>query len=290
MRVGWVSVLAALLGLLVLPVSAGAHVTRSVQPGETLWGIAQANGLSTSALAAANGLDAEAHVVAGTTVAIPAPGQAQPAAAPPPPPLGAYTVQPGDSLSAIAARSRIPMQQLAWMNGLDPQAPLLAGTPLKLPAGAPAPAQPQATPTVVPGSAPNPTPGRVTADQIGEIAATHGVTPSLAAAVAWQESGFNNGLVSRANARGVMQILPGTWDWIQQRLATRPLDPSSPTENVHAGVMYLGQLLRDAGGDPTNAVASYYQGGASVRRIGLLPETQRYVQNVMALRSRFGGP
>ena len=36
-------------------------------------------------------------------------------------------------------------------------------------------------------------------------------------------------------------------------------------------------------------MASYYQGAASVRRLGLLPDTQRYVANVMALKARFGG-
>jgi soluble lytic murein transglycosylase-like protein len=108
-------------------------------------------------------------------------------------------------------------------------------------------------------------------------------------AVAWQESGFNNGVISPANARGVMQLLPGTWEWVQDQLADRQLDPDSPLDNVHAGVMYLNQLLADTGGDEALALASYYQGAASVRKVGLLPETQRYVANVMALRSRFGG-
>jgi hypothetical protein len=54
--------------------------------------------------------------------------------------------------------------------------------------------------------------------------------------------------------------------------------------------MYLQRLLRDTGGDPTLAAASYYQGLSSVRRIGMLPETRRYVANVMSLRSAFGGP
>ena len=65
--------------------------------------------------------------------------------------------------------------------------------------------------------------------------------------------------------------------------------PSSPTDNVKAGSLYLAHLLRETGGDPTMAAAAYYQGLSSVRRIGMLPETQRYVANVMALRSRFGG-
>ena len=126
----------------------------------------------------------------------------------------------------------------------------------------------------------------MSAGEIGSVASEHGVSPSLAAAVAWQESGFQNGVVSSANARGVMQILPGTWDWIQQQ-SGRQFDPNSATDNVRAGVIYLNTLLSDFGGDESSAVASYYQGAASVRRIGLLPETQRYVANVLALKGRF---
>ena len=87
-----------------------------------------------------------------------------------------------------------------------------------------------------------------------------------------------------------MQILPGTWTWVEDQLAGGPLDPNSPLDNVRAGVLYLGQLLRDSGGDQALAAATYYQGSSSVSRRGLLPETERYVENVMALRSRFGGP
>ena len=109
------------------------------------------------------------------------------------------------------------------------------------------------------------------------------------AAIAWQESGNNNAMVSSANARGIMQVMPGTWSWVQSNLASTQLNPSSPADNVHAGSLYLGQLLRDTGGDPAMAAAGYYQGLSSVRRIGMLPETRRYVANVLALRSRFGG-
>ena len=64
---------------------------------------------------------------------------------------------------------------------------------------------------------------------------------------------------------------------------------ASAIDNVGAGVLYLGHLLGETGGDPALAAAGYYQGIGSVRSIGMLPETQRYVANVMALRSRFGG-
>jgi len=86
-----------------------------------------------------------------------------------------------------------------------------------------------------------------------------------------------------------MQVMPGTWQWVQRNLALRRLDPANPIDNVGAGVLYLGNLLKETGGDPALAAAGYYQGLASVRRIGMLPETRRYVDNVLALRGRFGG-
>jgi soluble lytic murein transglycosylase-like protein len=141
----------------------------------------------------------------------------------------------------------------------------------------------------VPDAAPEPTATRLSAEQVSSVAAQHGVPADLATAVAWQESGFNNAMVSSANARGIMQVMPGTWAWVQENLASEQLDPDSATDNVRAGSLYLGRLLQETGGDERTAVAGYYQGLASVRRDGLLPETERYVDNVMALRSRFGG-
>jgi N-acetylmuramoyl-L-alanine amidase len=263
-----------------------------VQPGETLSGIAARNGLSASSLAAANGLSLTGLLVAGRTLRLSgAPASTTGAStATVPRPLGAYTVRPGDTLSALAAQSRVPLGQMAYVNGLDPARPLLVGTVLKLPTGAqvsatsPAPAQ-----TVVPAANPVPTSTRLDSGTIGSIAAAHGVPSSLAAAIAYQESGFNNAMVSPANARGIMQIMPGTWDWVQRYLAGGQLNPASATDNVRAGSLYLSSLLRDTGGDTSTAAAAYYQGLSSVRRIGMLPETRRYVADVQALRSRFGG-
>jgi soluble lytic murein transglycosylase-like protein len=199
-------------------------------------------------------------------------------------------VRVGDTLSALAARSRVPLTQMAFMNGLDPSKPLLAGTVIKLPTGSPVTAStPAPQQTVVPSAPPAASPGRLSASQIGSIAAQHGAPGSLATAIAWQESGFNNGMLSGANARGVMQILPGTWQWVQANLARSHLDPASAVDNVRAGSLYLADLMRQTNGDPAMAAAAYYQGLSSVRRIGMLPETQRYVANVMALRARFGG-
>jgi soluble lytic murein transglycosylase-like protein len=200
-------------------------------------------------------------------------------------------VRPGDTLSALAANAGVSPAAMAAMNGLDPDGVLVAGTVIKLPGGAPAPerADEPAPAPVVPAADPVPTPTQVGAGDIQAVAAQYGVSPSLAAAIAWQESGFNNAMVSSANARGVMQVMPGTWDYVQQNLAQRQLDPNSATDNVHAGVMYLKRLLDDTGGDESTAIAGYYQGLQSVRDRGLYDDTQRYIENVQALRSRFGG-
>ena len=312
-----------------IPATAGAAVPHTVAPGETLWSIAAANNLYTGALAAYNGLPPESSVVLGQTIMVPTASEALPAVnealangAPQPsgvvinggngvtnapaaatgaasdgsapPPAGAYVVQPGDTFSGLAARAGVAPEQVAGVNGLSLDQPLIEGTTIKLPpASAPVqerPSAPQeASPPPTAESTPQAAPGTVTAGDIHSVAAEHGVPGSLAAAVAWQESGFNNAMVSSANARGVMQVMPGTWDWVQDNLASRQLDPNAATDNVHAGTLYLGHLLEETGGDPITAAAGYYQGLSSVREIGMLPETQQYVNNVMALRSRFGG-
>jgi soluble lytic murein transglycosylase-like protein len=316
--------LPVLAAVLSIAAPAQAAVPHTVQPGETLWSIAAANNLTTRTVAAFNGLSENSQVVLGSTVMVPttvegyaslqkaglvpatptaaptAPAAPSAAAATPaapatsaaPAPLGAYTVRVGDTLSGLAATAGVSAADMAAMNGLSLEGPLIAGTVIKLPSGSPTPpraAQPAPATRVVPAAAPEPTATRLGAADVQTIAAQYGVSPSLAAAVAWQESGFNNSMVSGANARGVMQVMPGTWDYVQRNLAGRPLDPNSAHDNVSAGVLYLKQLLAETGGDENTAIAGYYQGIGSVRSRGLFDDTQRYVANVQALRSRFGG-
>jgi LysM repeat protein len=276
------------------PAAPGGGYT--VRAGDTLTALAAQSGVSVQALAANNGLDPAGLLIAGTTLKL-AGGGAAPAAAAPaasgPAPQGAYKVRAGDTLARLAAQSGVSLQSMAAMNGLDPNGLLLEGTVVKLPSGAPAPAgasTPAPAETIVPQAAPEPTAQSVTAADVQSIAALHGVSPSLAAAIAWQESGFNNGMVSGANARGVMQVMPGTWDYVQHNLAGgAQLNAASASDNVNAGVMYLRHLLDESGGDESAAIAGYYQGLSSVRDRGMFDDTKQYVANVQALRSRFGG-
>ena len=208
---------------------------------------------------------------------------------------GRYQVQPGDTLSAIAARYGVSIGELAADNGLDPDGLLLAGTTISVSgSGQAAATQPVEAPegsasTSAPGGA-QPTGETVSSSEVGSIASQNGVSASLAEAIGYQESGFNNSEVSSTGATGVMQIEPGTWNYIGQNLAgSESLSPASATDNIRGGVLLLRSLLDQTGGDPAMAAAGYYQGLQSVRQHGLYTDTQQYVANVMALQQRFGG-
>jgi hypothetical protein len=114
--------------------------------------------------------------------------------------------------------------------------------------------------------------------------AHYAVDRRLVRAVAWMESGFQTDLTSSVGAWGVMQILPGTWSYVETVLIGRTV-PRTASGNIHVGVAYLRQLLREFGGDERQALAAWYQGPTSVRKRGAIRETKIFVANVLALRS-----
>lgn len=120
---------------------------------------------------------------------------------------------------------------------------------------------------------------------VRDVAASMGVDPALALAVAQQESGFDPTAVSPANAIGVMQVIPSSGLWAGD-LVGRQLNLLDPRDNVTAGVAILRALERTSDDLPT-AIASYYQGAGSVSRNGMYDDTRRYVANVQTLMTRF---
>ncbi|TMK70342.1 MAG: hypothetical protein E6G50_09100 [Actinobacteria bacterium] len=111
----------------------------------------------------------------------------------------------------------------------------------------------------------------------------YNVDRKLVRAVAWMESGFQTNLTSAAGAWGVMQILPTTWNYVETVLLGHTVRRTA-SGNIRVGVLYLRQLLREFAGDERKALAGWYQGPASVRKIGVLRETKVFVANVLALR------
>lgn len=114
---------------------------------------------------------------------------------------------------------------------------------------------------------------------IGKYASENGLAPSLLRAVIEQESGGNPRAVSRAGARGLMQLMPATAE------AYGVTDAFDPDQNIAAGARHLAGLLREFTGDLPRALAAYNAGTMAVHRAGGIPayaETRNYVRSILA--------
>jgi soluble lytic murein transglycosylase-like protein len=116
-------------------------------------------------------------------------------------------------------------------------------------------------------------------------AAHYGVSLDLVRALAWQESGFQNHVRSRAGAVGVMQVIPATRAFVEEVLIGHAV-PRTMDGNVRIGVAYLNHLLHRFGLDAQLALGAYYSGPATVLKHGLTRHTRWFVANVLALRGR----
>jgi hypothetical protein len=114
----------------------------------------------------------------------------------------------------------------------------------------------------------------------------YGVDRALMRALAWMESGYQTNLRSAAGARGVMQILPSTWAYVEAVLVGRSIR-HTVSGNIRVGAAFMRQLLREFDGDMASALAAWYQGPRSVRRHGPFQVTRLFVADVLALRRRF---
>jgi len=188
--------------------------------------------------------------------------------------LRSYTVKPGDSLTAIARKHKTTLSKIAKVNKLNPAKPLLIGVKLRIPTMA------KRTTTAV--SATNAGTVRSSLDR---WAAHYGIDASLARALAWMESGYNNEVVSSVGAQGVMQLLPSTWDYVQTVLIKHPVAHDADG-NVHVGLAYLNHLLHAFNGNEHLALAGWYQGERAVRTHGTYKISKVFVADVLALRQR----
>jgi soluble lytic murein transglycosylase-like protein len=114
-------------------------------------------------------------------------------------------------------------------------------------------------------------------DLIEGAAARYSVDADLITSVIAAESNFDPKAISRRNARGLMQLLPGT----AARLGVQNI--FDPRENIDAGTRYLRDLLQLYKNDLALTLAAYNAGPQRVRQYGRVPpfaETRSYVQRV----------
>lgn len=252
-----------------------------VQPGDTLSVLSQRFGVSIASLVSLNGLTDPSRIAVGQQLVVPAigggaaPDYAQ--ATQLEPSGGVYVVQPGDTLSAISGRFGTTLDTLTSANNLSLASVLSIGQRLSIPSSASG----LSSAASVGDSADQAMIGQVLTSQ----ALAAGVDPALVKAVAWQESGWQM-VTASDGGMGVMQLMPDTVSWVSTYLLDYQVNPYDVTDNIRAGVAMLRYFLLRYG-DVTQALAAYHQGMGSLESDGILPETQGYISNILALQQRF---
>ncbi|MDN6456060.1 MAG: LysM peptidoglycan-binding domain-containing protein [Yaniella sp.] len=286
--------------------------TYKVKSGDTLSGIAAKEGVSVSTLRSANSLSGD-NIYAGQSLKLSgssaSSGESSGSTSASTSSASSYKVKSGDTLSGVASRNGLSLQQLLNANGMESTDIIRAGQTLKLGGSGSS-----STSTASSGNdeqlvgdtfLDRTYPEDVVANandnkralldsqmpsrsQIREMvrstASSMGVDPSLALAHAQIESGFDATAVSPANAIGTMQVIPSSGEWASQ-LVGRDLNIMDPQDNITAGVAIIRHLQNSDPGDI--GIAGYYQGAGGVAKYGMYDDTKDYVKKINEAKSRY---
>ncbi|MCA1587819.1 MAG: LysM peptidoglycan-binding domain-containing protein [Chloroflexi bacterium] len=293
------------LALVAAPILAATVVATDeviVRPGDTLTAISSRYGVAVSTLVSINRIANPNRIDVGQRLQLSA--TTPPAPVPPPAPGAAapsgslvHIVRRGDNLWSIARFYGVSLSALVSANGIGDASRIHPGQQLTIPSAAPvaAPA-PAPAPTLAPPSpAMSAGMAAVVAQRdamrqvIAEEATNAGVPVALALAVAWQESGWRQDVVSSAGAVGIMQLMPGTAQWVGQSMLERAVDINDVRDNIRAGVRLLAHYLNRYGGNRDLVLAAYFQGQGAADRHGVYPVSRGYIASVNALVLLFGG-
>lgn len=119
---------------------------------------------------------------------------------------------------------------------------------------------------------------------INQASETYGVDKNIIKSVILAESSAKENAVSTANAKGLMQIIDSTAQYLGIN------NVFDPKENIMGGAKYLSQLLRKYNGDLKFALAGYNAGPGNVDKYNGIPpftETQTYVKRVIGYLKNF---
>lgn len=136
-------------------------------------------------------------------------------------------------------------------------------------------------------------------------AEAQGLDPYLVASLIRQESEFNPGAISRANAMGLMQLLPGVGKQEAKRAGIKKFSAPmllNPSINLKLGTINLREVLGRWNNTPEYALAAYNAGDVPVRNwvgegnykdlpefVESIPytETREYVQSILRNREMY---
>ena len=139
---------------------------------------------------------------------------------------------------------------------------------------------------------------------VEQNAAEFSLPPSLVYGIIHTESHFDSEAVSSAGAKGLMQLMDTTYEWIQQKLPEEPAPLSrifEPAVNIRSGCKVMDVLLKQFDNLQT-ALAAYNAGSGNVSRwlknpeystdgitLTVIPitETKNYVERVLNAQKRY---
>ena len=271
-----------------------ADPTVVVRAGDTLTAISKRHGVPIRGLVALNRIVNPNRIYAGQRLRIASeqPASSAPEAASP----RVHVVNRGSTVWDIAQRYGVSVSAIVAANGLANPGRIFAGQRLTIPGGrAPAPATNATAPAARPSPAMPASMARLVEKRdwvrrvIVREADRWGVPRAFALAVAWQESGWQQGVTSHAGAVGVMQLMPATADWVGGSMLGTRVDIDSTRSNVRAGVRLLKHYLQRYDGNRDLVLAAYYQGQSAVDRHGVYAVSRPYIASILYLERLFGG-
>jgi len=117
---------------------------------------------------------------------------------------------------------------------------------------------------------------------IKQAALKHGMDENLLKSVILTESAGNPYALSKANAKGLMQLMDSTATTMGVR------NIWDPKENIFGGAKYLSQMIQQYDGNLKLALAAYNAGPAAVNKYGGVPpfeETKNYIARVIGYKN-----
>ncbi len=104
-------------------------------------------------------------------------------------------------------------------------------------------------------------------DFVEFYAKENNLSPSFVFAVIECESGFDKNAVSSVGAKGLMQIMPETFEWLQTKTGEAlPEEKLFDAEtSVKYGCLFYGILMKEFGNEAT-AIAAYHAGMTNVKK------------------------
>ncbi len=257
-----------------------------VKSGENLTIIARHYGTTITAIVKANAIRNPSYLRVGQQLIIPvtaATAAAKPAAKP-----VIHRVKSGENLTIIAKHYGTTITAIVKANAIRNPSYLRVGQQLIIPVSAAtaAPSRPSST-----GMSAAMAAAVAQRDNVRQLlvreAKAQGVPVALVLAVAWQESGWQQQVVSSTGAIGVMQLMPATAEWIGTAMLGSRVDPRDPASNIRAGVRLLKHYLDRYSGDRALVLAAYYQGERGADLHGVYPVTRPYIASIEALEAIF---